>query len=222
MPYRTQCKILLLVHRAILVVAPVIPKLKLLSFKESGSYNWRSNTSHELKVSKTKCKTLGDRAFVRVGPSPWNPFPLAIGSNRSAQGFKQALKTFLFRLAFAQWTNSCTVIAVFCFIFIFSKCTVWYVLVFVSLYYWAACRTSPVEISVFGHLRRKTYTRGSENTGSCTEKPCSHKWFRRIFPCTDPCTNIFCSSPRPETQKALQIKKAICVVRSDSIIGVTL
>ncbi|CAH3118061.1 unnamed protein product [Porites lobata] len=39
MPYRTQCKILLLVHRAILVVAPVIPKLKLLSFKESGSYN---------------------------------------------------------------------------------------------------------------------------------------------------------------------------------------
>ena len=29
----------LLVHRAILVVAPVIPKLKLLRFKESGSYN---------------------------------------------------------------------------------------------------------------------------------------------------------------------------------------
>ena len=50
---------------------------KLLSFKESGSYNWRSNTSHELKVSKTKCKTLGDRAFVRVGPSPWNPFPFS-------------------------------------------------------------------------------------------------------------------------------------------------
>ena len=50
---------------------------KLLSFKESGSYNWRSNTSHELKVSTTKCKTLGDRAFVRVGPSPWNPFPFS-------------------------------------------------------------------------------------------------------------------------------------------------
>ena len=69
---------------------------KLLSFKESGSYNWRSNTSHELKVSKTKCKTLGDRAFVRVGPSPWNPFALSIRSIRSVQGFKQALKTFFF------------------------------------------------------------------------------------------------------------------------------
>ena len=92
-------------------------------------------------------------------------------------------------------------------------------LVFVSLYYWAACRTSPVEISVFGHLCRKRTPGGGKTRGSCTEKPCSQKWFRRIFPCTDPCTNIFCSSPRPETRKALQIKKAICVVRSDSIIG---
>ena len=46
-----------------------------------------------------------------------------------------------------------------------------------------------------------------------------------IFPCTDPCTNILCTSPPPpppETQKALRIKKAIWLVRSDSIIAVTL
>ena len=42
---------------------------ELLSFKESGSYNLRSNSSYEFKVFKTKCKTLGDKAFVRVGPS---------------------------------------------------------------------------------------------------------------------------------------------------------
>ena len=51
------------------------------------------------------------------------------------------------------------------------------------------------------------------------------KWFHSIFPCTDPCTNIFCTSPPPrppETQKALRIKKAICLVRSDSVIGVTI
>ena len=33
---------------------------------------------------------------------------------------------------------------------------------------------------------------------------------------------LYLSSALPETQKALRIKKAICVVRSDSIIGVTL
>ena len=94
-PYRIQFKILLLVHQAVFSVAPVYLK-KLLSYKESSSYNWRSNTSCKLKVPPKKCKTLGDRAFVRVGPSPWNPFALSIRSIRSVQGFKQALKTFFF------------------------------------------------------------------------------------------------------------------------------
>ena len=33
---------------------------------------YKSNTSYELKVPKTKCKTFGDRAFDRAGPSLWN------------------------------------------------------------------------------------------------------------------------------------------------------
>ena len=74
-----------------------------LSFKESGSYNLRSNSSCEFKVPKTKCKTLGDKAFARVGLSLWNTLPLVIRSIRSVQGFKQA-----------QWTNLCTVIVVYC------------------------------------------------------------------------------------------------------------
>ena len=61
-----------------------------LSFKESGSYNLRSNSSCEFKVPKTKCKTLGDKSFARVGPSLWNTLPLIIRSIRSVQGFKQA------------------------------------------------------------------------------------------------------------------------------------
>ena len=73
-----------------------------LSFKESGSYNLRSNSSCEFKVPKTKC-TLGDKAFARVGLSLWNTLPLVIRSIRSVQGFKQA-----------QWTNLCTVIVVYC------------------------------------------------------------------------------------------------------------
>ena len=74
---------------------------KLQSFKESGTYSIRSKTSCELKVPKTKHKTLGNRAFTRVGPSLWNTLPSAIRNIRSVQGFKQVLKTFLFRLAFA-------------------------------------------------------------------------------------------------------------------------
>ena len=36
---------------------------------------------------------------------------------------------------------------------------------------------------------------GGKTRGSGTEKRCSQKtqkWFRRIFPCKDPCTNTFC------------------------------
>ncbi|CAH3187473.1 unnamed protein product, partial [Porites evermanni] len=62
MPYRIQFKNLL----------PVYLK-KFLSFKESASYHLlRSNTTYELNVLKTKCKTFGDRVFARVGPPLWN------------------------------------------------------------------------------------------------------------------------------------------------------
>ena len=82
----------------------------------------------------------------------------------------------------------------------------------------------PVINSVFGRLCRKTYSRGREDMRSGTDKLCSLKWSHTIFPCTDPYTNIFCISPLlpQKTQKALRIKKAICVVWSDLIIGVTL
>ena len=48
-----------------------------------------------------------------------------------------------------------------------------------------------------------------------------------MFPCTDPCTNTFCtSSPRPlpprNPEGVANLKNAICVVRRDSIIGVTI
>ena len=33
---------------------------------------YKSNTSYELKVPKTKCKAFGDRTFDRAGPSLWN------------------------------------------------------------------------------------------------------------------------------------------------------
>ena len=114
-PYRIQFKILLLVHPALSGVAPVYLKE---ASKRSGSYNLRSKLSCEFKVPKTKWETLGDRAFARVGLRVWSTLPSAIRSIQSLQGFKQALKTFWFRLAFAQRTNSCKVIAMFYFHFL--------------------------------------------------------------------------------------------------------
>ena len=114
-PYRIQFKILLLVHPALSGVAPVYLKE---ASKRSGSYNLRSKLSCEFKVPKTKWETLGDRAFARVGLRVWSTLPSAIRSIQSLQGFKQALKTFWFRLAFAQWTNSCKVISMFYFHFL--------------------------------------------------------------------------------------------------------
>ena len=114
-PYRIQFKILLLVHPALSGVAPVYVKE---ASKRSGSYNLRSKLSCEFKVPKTKWETLGDRAFARVGLRVWTTLPSAIRSIQSLQGFKQALKTFWFRLAFAQWTNSCKVISMFYFHFL--------------------------------------------------------------------------------------------------------
>ena len=46
-----------------------------------------------------------------------------------------------------------------------------------------------------------------------------------IFSCTSPCTDTFCtSSPLPlkNPQGVANLKNAICVVRSDSIMGVTI
>ena len=66
---------------------------------------------------------------------------------------------------------------------------------------------------------------GGKTRGSGTEKRCSHKWFHMSFSCTNPCTDTFCTSsafPLKNPQSVANLKKAICVVRSDLIMGVTL
>ena len=80
--------------------------------------------------------------------------------------------------------------------------------------------------SVFGRLCRKRSPGGGKTRGSGTEKRCAHKWFHTIFPCMDPCTNIFRTlSPPPPPQKPGRLCESreltICVVRSDSILGFT-
>ena len=81
--------------------------------------------------------------------------------------------------------------------------------------YLAACRASPVIISVFGRLRRKTYSRGREDTRSGAKKRFSHDWFHTIFPCMD----IFCTTPSPPRKPE---GVANHIVRSDLIISRTI
>ena len=98
--------------------------IKLVKYTFQGGLFIQFKIQYQLRIKgpKIKCiKTLGHRTFARVGPaSLWNTLPSDIRSIQSVQGFKQVLKTFLFRLAFAQWTNPCTVNAVFLFSFSLS------------------------------------------------------------------------------------------------------
>ena len=84
-----------------------------------------------------------------------------------------------------------------------------------SCIYWAACGASPVLISVFGRLRRKTYSRGGEDTRSGAKKRFSHDCFHTIFPCMD----IFCTTPSPPRNPE---GVANHIVRSDLIISRTI
>ena len=90
----------LLVHRALVGIGPVYLK-KFLSFKEIGPYNLRSNASCELKASKTKCETHGDRAFSHLLAPHCGRLSLQLSRVFSVQGFKKALKTFCPRNQFA-------------------------------------------------------------------------------------------------------------------------
>ena len=78
---------------------------------------------------------------------------------------------------------------------------VWITVMPYSIFYWAACAAqSSIWFSVVGAEKRPPG--GGKTWGSGTEKRCSHKWFHRIFPCTNPCTDTFCtSSPPPTPQK---------------------
>ena len=74
-------------------------------------------------------------------------------------------------------------------------------------------------------FRRFRSPGGGKTRGSGTEKRCSHKWFHMSFSCTEPCTDTFCTLsalPLKNPQGVANLKKAICVVRSDSTMGVTL
>ena len=98
--YRIDFKILLTAFKAIHDLAPTYIS-ELISVRDIGRYNLRSNTSLILNYSKCKSLvTLGDRSFHVAAPKLWNDLPSYIRNILSLDSFKRAVKTYLFRKAF--------------------------------------------------------------------------------------------------------------------------
>ena len=131
------------VHQALVGIGPVYQK-KFLSFKESGPYNLRSNASCELKVPKTKCETHGDRAFSHLLAPHCGTLSLKLSGVSNVQGFKQALNTFWFRLAFEKrsYTDASIAVVNGCIVCILVAC---------DLY--SSCRINNPQLSIGEWLR---------------------------------------------------------------------
>ena len=68
----------------------------------TGRFNLRSCKELLLERSRVKTKkTLGDKSFQVAAPGLWNKLPSEIRAIRSYDHFKRAIKTYLFKKAFA-------------------------------------------------------------------------------------------------------------------------
>ena len=175
------------VHRALVGIGPVYLK-KFLSFKESGSYNLRSNASCELKVPKTKCETHGDRAFSHLLASHCGTLSLKLSGVSNVQGFKQALNTFWFRLAFEKrsYTDASIAVVNGCIVCILVAC---------DLY--SSCRIDNPQLSIGESLGEWLRNHGdtkrlsSSVAGQCTLVPCIFMCFSLNFQ-TSSCGFFIC------------------------------
>ena len=71
----------------------------MLSVKHT-SHALRSHDTITLVVPRTRCKTLGDRAFCVAAPVLWNALPPSIRTIPDIIPFKRALKTYYFNFAY--------------------------------------------------------------------------------------------------------------------------
>ena len=94
--FRIQFKVLLLVYKALNVLAPKYIKELLVPYKPRR--HLRSEAKGLLDEPRTRLK-FGDRAFSISAPRLWNALPQHLKDSTSCQAFKKCLKTHLFRLA---------------------------------------------------------------------------------------------------------------------------
>ena len=87
-------------------------------------------------IPRTKCKTLGERAFSIAGPHEWNRLPLAIRQAESVAVFKSRPKTYLFTMYF-KWNHIALFIWLLLYLYIHNcfTCILFYYIVYTSLLY---------------------------------------------------------------------------------------
>jgi hypothetical protein len=95
---RIEFKINLITWKALNNQAPIY--IQDLIKKSECTINLRSKNKNLLHIPKTKCKTMGDRAYSNMGPKLWNSLPNFIRSADKIESFKKGLKTFLFKNAY--------------------------------------------------------------------------------------------------------------------------
>ena len=95
--FRIQYKINLLTFKCVNNIAPVYLRDLLRLYEPNRDL--RSSDKGYLKGNKTR-SIAGDRAFCNAAPKLWNELPEDIRNIESLEGFKTALKTHLFQIAF--------------------------------------------------------------------------------------------------------------------------
>ena len=93
--YRIVFKILLLVFKLLNNFSPSYLADR-LSY-QSHSRNMRSSSKQLLQQPRSFTNTYGDKAFSVCAPKLWNLVPLDFRKSPSLTGFKNGLKTYLFR-----------------------------------------------------------------------------------------------------------------------------
>ena len=97
-PQRCIYKVMLMVFKCLNGIGPEYLKNKLVEYRPSR--NLRSAASDLLVVPKTRCSTMGDRAFSVFAPRMWNRLPLSIRQSKTVSHFKSQLKTHLFKMSY--------------------------------------------------------------------------------------------------------------------------
>jgi len=97
-PERIKYRLAVLVYRCHIHTAPeyLVRDLHWVADDDSRR-RLRSSTTQQLKVPRTRLRTVGDRAFQVAGPRVWNALPASVVSAPSLTVFKSHLKMHLFQ-----------------------------------------------------------------------------------------------------------------------------
>ena len=97
-PFRVQYKVLLYTFKIRHELAPVYMNELISEYHPPRAL--RSDSANLLNTPRTRTKSYGEKRFDKCASTLWNSLPVDIRHIHSLAGFKKALKTHLFRIAY--------------------------------------------------------------------------------------------------------------------------